>query len=257
MSEPSVQHIYYYYYYTSTRTTTTSGLRHPCCHAMSQSLALPCRNSAAGRVVSEGFDPAWLQNLQSGPDMKFFNGKYALQRRALKERGDTSVKQVKKMMKDGKSIIAPRLACKCYERNDDQHLEKWASEVYIHSTLSGHPNIVQFHCAFLQVSRDVYRCNLVMELCRESLWEYMNHYKRLDWETVRYFGLDMCKGLQHIHQFSILHRDMKPGHCLVHHEGAERQVLKICDFGNSAYLTDSEQQRFPGVRPLAHRMTKC
>ena len=99
------------------------------------------------------------------------------------------------------------------------------------------------------------RCNLVMELCRESLWDYMSCWRQVELQDVQLFAKDMCMGLRHIHQFSVLHLDMKPGNCLLQHVPGQRVVLKICDFGNSVFLTHVGEQRFPASKKLAPLMT--
>ena len=62
-------------------------------------------------------------------------------------------------------------------------------------------------------------------------------------------------GLRHIRQFSVLHRDMKPGNCLLQHVLGQRMVLKICDFGNSVFLMHVGSKRFPQSKKLTPFMT--
>lgn len=49
------------------------------------------------------------------------------------------------------------------------------------------------------------------------------------------FAVDICNGLDFIHRKGILHLDIKPQNVLV-----AENVCKICDFGNSVLLTDTE-----------------
>lgn len=49
------------------------------------------------------------------------------------------------------------------------------------------------------------------------------------------FAVDICNGLDFIHRQGILHLDIKPQNVLV-----AENVCKICDFGNSVLLTDTE-----------------
>ena len=115
---------------------------------------------------------------------------------------------------------------------------------------SGHPNIVKFHGAFCVEFPSLSGkacCNLVMEWTRESLWDFMAYWHQLKLQDVKHFGTDMCMGLRHIHQFSILHRDMKPANCLLH-----KGFLKISGFCNSVFLTHATEQRFPYCKTLSH-----
>ena len=220
---------------------------HCFCHVFA---AMP-KNAA---TLSQGYNGSWLQDLQACKDMKAFAAEYQFHAQALKT-GFPCVKKVRKQTTGrGEVMWFPQLACKCYERNDTSHLQKWASEVRIYRTLGPHQNIVWFRDVYFEVSHDLCRCFLLFDLCRESLWDYMHHFKRCDGKIVQVFGMDMCKGLQQLHDHSILHRDMKPRHCLLKQEGARRQILKICDFGNSVWLADNEQQ-FTNIQPLAHTMT--
>ena len=83
----------------------------------------------------------------------------------------------------------------------------------------------------------------------------MSFWRQVELQGVQLFAKDMCMGLRHIHQFSVLHRDMKPGNCLLQHVPGQRVLLKICDFGNSVFLTHVGEQRFPGSKKLAPLIT--
>eukprot|EP00038_Savillea_parva_P010565 m.191179 g.191179 ORF g.191179 m.191179 type:complete len:623 (-) comp18266_c0_seq1:142-2010(-) len=71
---------------------------------------------------------------------------------------------------------------------------------------------------------DVY---LVMELLECDLQFIIHSRQALTIEHVRYFLYQILRGLKYIHSAKVLHRDIKPGNCLV----SSNCDLKICDFG--------------------------
>ena len=161
-------------------------------------------------VFAEGVNPIWLENLKRSHGIEEFKRTYCKEQTICKQ-GASKVHQV--VLRDSTSASGAPSACKLYERRDKRDLEVWALEIAIHSALSGHPNIVLFHGAYFSESllHGGARCNLVMELCKESLWAFMSFYRQVELQDVELFAKDMCMGLRHIHQFSVLHRDMKPG----------------------------------------------
>ena len=197
----------------------------------------------AGPVLVEGIDPVWLENLKRGPKIEEFKQKYVKEQTLQKQIAST-VNLVR--LQDGTSAPCAPLVCKCYTAWKAQRcFERWASEIAIHKSVSGHPNIVKFHGAFCVEFSSLSckaRCNLVMEWTRESSWDFIAYWHQLKLRDVKHFGTDMCMGLRHIHQFSILHRDMKPANCLLHHLPSKHKVLKICDFGNPVFLTHAKEQ---------------
>ena len=50
---------------------------------------------------------------------------------------------------------------------------------------------------------------------------------KLDESQVKRIMLDLLKGIEHLHQRNIVHRDLKTSNLLYSNEG----YLKICDFG--------------------------
>ena len=205
-------------------------------------------------VFAEGVNPIWLENLKRCPGIEEFKSTY-VREQTIRKQAACKVHQV--VLRKSTSLSGASLACKSFERQDDRGLERWALEMAIHTTLSGHPHIVEFHGAYFSELSLIKPagCNLLMELCRESLWDFMSFWHQVDLKDVQLFAKDMCMGLQHIHQCSVLHRDMKPGNCLLQHVPGQRVVLKICDFGNSVFLTRVDEQRFPASKKLAPLMT--
>ena len=77
---------------------------------------------------------------------------------------------------------------------------------------------------------------LVSELCRGSLSDYVRHFGTLvDPEPTLWFK-DLCTGLGHLFQCSVIHRDVKPQNVLVQ-RSQPVDHLKIGDFGNSCIAT--------------------
>ncbi len=116
--------------------------------------------------------------------------------------------------------------------------KKWALECQVHQTVSGHPNVVAVREVFFSESTSVApaKCLIVMELCRESLWAYIDHWCFVNDADVLAWARDLCLALAHVHAHDILHRDVTPGNCLLAPLPASRCVLKLADFGNSACL---------------------
>lgn len=91
--------------------------------------------------------------------------------------------------------------------------------------------------------RSAYRYQLCffiqMQLCKPTtLADYIRdrkqegHRKLDDYESVIDIFVQLAKGLAHIHEAGIVHRDMKPANCLVGEDGH----FKISDFGLSTLL---------------------
>ena len=148
----------------------------------------------------------------------------------------------------GTSVSGAPEACKFYERNDELAVNRWALEVAIHKTLSGDPHIVKYYGAyFCELSLlGPARCNIVMELCRQSLHDFISFYCQVEFEDVQAWVKD---------NHSVLHRDMKAANCLLQHVSGARTSVKICDFGNSVFLIGPGRKDFPSSLPLAPLMT--
>ena len=152
-------------------------------------------------AFAEGVNPIWLENLKRSPGIEEFKRTYAKEQTICKQHA-SKVHQV--VLRDSTSASGAPSACKSYERKDKRNLERWAFEIAVHSTLSGHPNIVEFREAYFSEASELSliagaRCNLVMELCRESLWDCMSFWRQVELPDVQLFAKDMCMGLRHIH----------------------------------------------------------
>ncbi|EHP84289.1 serine/threonine protein kinase with WD40 repeats [Methanotorris formicicus Mc-S-70] len=102
-----------------------------------------------------------------------------------------------------------------------KELENW--------TKLNHPNIVK-----------VYDYNILpipyfeMELCDESLDEYLKRKKILDVKEASYLIFNIAEGLKYAHSLNIIHKDLKPHNILL-----KNGIPKISDWGLSKVLTQS------------------
>jgi len=95
--------------------------------------------------------------------------------------------------------------------------------------LLSHPNIVQFFG--VEVHRD--RVYIFMEYCSGGSLAGLLEYGRIEDEIViQLYTLQMLEGLAYLHQFGIVHRDVKPDNILLDHMG----VIKFVDFGSAKVI---------------------
>ena len=108
-----------------------------------------------------------------------------------------------------------------------------------------HPNIVAIHD--FDFDRADERAWLVMELLAgETLMGRCERLGRLTWSTVRRVMLRLCSALQAAHDRGIVHRDVKPENCVCLPDAADRESVKLVDFGIAAVW---DGQRHRGIEP--------
>lgn len=92
-----------------------------------------------------------------------------------------------------------------------------------------HPNIIQFFG--VEVHRD--RVYIFMELCSGGSLAGLLEYGRIEDEAViQLYTLQMLEALAYLHQFGIIHSDVKPDNILLDHMG----VIKFVDFGSAKVI---------------------
>lgn len=92
-----------------------------------------------------------------------------------------------------------------------------------------HPNIVRMISA--EKANKIFF--MVMEYVKgESLERILEKEKVLDSDRAIDYIVQICDGVDHAHANKIIHRDLRPSNILV----SERGIIKITDFGTSAWL---------------------
>ncbi|OKH84407.1 hypothetical protein EB75_04545 [Mycobacterium sp. ST-F2] len=82
-----------------------------------------------------------------------------------------------------------------------------------------------------------------MEHCTATLRDFINRNNaKLSFEQRREIALQFLRGLEHIHQRNVLHRDLSPGNILVQEYADLTVTVKIADFG-LAKVEDSDLTR--------------
>lgn len=107
--------------------------------------------------------------------------------------------------------------------NDATALARFEREVAVLKNLK-HPNIVRCFGGVCENKRRFY----AMELLEGGTLEDKLQAKgKLPWEQVVEYGLQICAGLQCLHEQGVVHRDVKPSNFLLSPQGQ----LKLSDFG--------------------------
>ncbi|BEJ13853.1 hypothetical protein CspHIS471_0310270 [Cutaneotrichosporon sp. HIS471] len=101
---------------------------------------------------------------------------------------------------------------------------------------SQHPNVVNFLEAFLVKNTELW---VVMEYMEGGALTDVIENNKLAEDQIASICLETCRGLQHLHSRSIIHRDIKSDNLLMNAFGE----VKITDFGFCAKLTDQKSKR--------------
>ena len=134
---------------------------------------------------------------------------------------------------------------------------EWAIEWHIHKLVSGHPNIVTLFATYYSQPNPVAQAKIVyiMELCQpHDLDDFMHHYGDVSISDATLWMLHLCTGIGHLHSHSVMHRDLKPGNCLLAHRPRLSPMLKLADMGAAAVITRMGDQSLP-TRPLLQDVT--
>jgi len=118
-------------------------------------------------------------------------------------------------------------------------------EIQITATTE-HRNIIHFFGAYISPSSS--EVNVLMELCEggslESVGKRMRQIgARVSEKVAGRIAEGALQGLAYLHSLKTIHRDIKPPNILLTREG----VVKLCDFGVSGELVNSNAGTFTGT----------
>ncbi|KAG0042125.1 Suppressor of Sensor Kinase (SLN1) [Gryganskiella cystojenkinii] len=102
-----------------------------------------------------------------------------------------------------------------------------------------HPNIVRYDN--IEVHR--HKVFIFMEYCQGgSLADLLEHGRIEDEKVIKFYAVQMLKGLAYLHHMNVVHRDVKPDNILLDHLGN----IKFVDFGAAKILAKNQRTRTHG-----------
>jgi calcium-dependent protein kinase len=133
--------------------------------------------------------------------------------------------------------IGIRYACKIMPKEKNKRI-RVQQEIKIMKTMMKSNKIVHF----IEAGEDLKNYYIIQELCRGgTVKDYMSGYKHFGENTVASLIRGVLRGLCHLHQEGIIHRDIKAGNVLLGDRSEDADV-KLGDFGTSLTLYgDSEE----------------
>ncbi|TKY86021.1 hypothetical protein EX895_004846 [Sporisorium graminicola] len=128
-----------------------------------------------------------------------------------------------------------RVAIKTMDLSQQPRKELIVNEILVMKE-SQHPNIVNFLNSFLVRNNELW---VIMEYMEGGALTDVIDNNTLEEDQIAAICLETCKGLEHLHSQSIIHRDIKSDNVLLNASGQ----VKITDFGFCAKLTDQKSKR--------------
>jgi len=108
------------------------------------------------------------------------------------------------------------------ENEEDRALFIKEAETWI--DIGFHPNIAA--CYYVRTIFDSPRI-FIEYVDGGALGEWLNRRRYVGWDILIDLMVQVCDGLQHAHSKGLVHRDVKPGNCMMTKDG----TLKVTDFG--------------------------
>ncbi|SPO36788.1 probable p21-activated kinase [Pseudozyma flocculosa] len=128
-----------------------------------------------------------------------------------------------------------RVAIKTMDLSMQPRKELIVNEILVMKE-SQHPNIVNFLDSFLVRNNELW---VIMEYMEGGALTDVIDNNTLEEDQIAAICFETCKGLEHLHSQSIIHRDIKSDNVLLNASGQ----VKITDFGFCAKLTDQKSKR--------------
>ncbi|PWN87029.1 Pkinase-domain-containing protein [Acaromyces ingoldii] len=128
-----------------------------------------------------------------------------------------------------------RVAIKTMDLAQQPRKELIVNEILVMKE-SQHPNIVNFLDSYLVRNNELW---VIMEYMEGGALTDIIDNNTLEEDQIAAICFETCKGLEHLHAQSIIHRDIKSDNVLLNASGQ----VKITDFGFCAKLTDQKSKR--------------
>ena len=108
-----------------------------------------------------------------------------------------------------------------------------------------HPNVVQMYGIWLDPHKDRAAPSIVMELCDESLYDFIRRLKGkiVPKEKKLHILQDITRGMVYLHDQNIIHGDLRSTNVLLHHSG-DQIVAKLADFVMARLIDPDTQHHF-------------
>ncbi|CAM9721268.1 unnamed protein product [Chrysoparadoxa australica] len=124
--------------------------------------------------------------------------------------------------KQAKKVAIKKITPMAHHAVDAKHVLR---EIRLMRFLGVHPNIISLEDVFVREFDD--ELYIVMELLDSDLHRIIQSSQSLSDAHHRYFMYQLLRGVQFLHQYRVIHRDLKPGNLLV----TKNCQLRITDFG--------------------------
>jgi len=130
---------------------------------------------------------------------------------------------------DDDDLVAVKVMAKNRLRRRSQ-VERTETELRVLSEVASTSSYI-VHCKQAYQTDDLLLC--VLEYGGRDLRSHLRQWGRLSSIKVQSLGIQIIKGIQHLHSHGVLYRDLKPENVLISHRGQ----VKLADFGLSKFLS--------------------
>jgi serine/threonine protein kinase len=103
-------------------------------------------------------------------------------------------------------------------------------EIFVGEKIKDHSNLIKYYSNF----KDDYYIYLLFEYCESELWSLCKNFGLTSIEQIKYYFIQIIKGIQYLHSLNFVYRDIKPENILID----KNNVIKIIDFGSCYDLSD-------------------
>ncbi|OQR97340.1 mitogen-activated protein kinase [Achlya hypogyna] len=144
----------------------------------------------------------------------------------------------------GEKVAIKRVSPMARKTSDAKHTLR---EISLMQCLGNHPNIVRIKDMCVNVTDD--ELYIIMDFMDTDMHRVIQSSQALSDSHYRYFLHQVLRGVKHMHDNGVLHRDLKPGNILV----TKSCQVKIADFGLARSFKKHDKRK---PRPASAGVTK-